>query len=193
MGDETYLFWTGHSVRHVLPTIAAILGIPKEQRDYLGRWHIGLHQSADYIHTCRQIVHDIQQRVCDKLSGGKPGYDEEELFEELRAWLRRRGKPGYDEEELFEELRAWLRRRGVEPDPWVKLHLVMRTVNGCKVLNQRWPLLADITDGTDDAAPAPPVSSSPQDGGESPFWISISRHSGHRRLRGLEGRPVSCG
>ena len=172
MGDETYLFWTGHSMRHVLPTIAAILGIPKEQRDYLGRWHIGLHQSADYIHTCRQIVHDIQQRVCDKLSGGKPGYDEEELFEELRAWLR---------------------RRGVEPDPWVKLHLVMRAVNGCKVLNQRWPLLADITDGTDDAAPAPPVSSSPQDGGESPFWISISRHSGHRRLRGLEGRPVSCG
>ena len=74
MGDETYLFWTGHSMRHVLPTIAAVLGTPKEQRDYLGRWHIGLHQSADYIHTCRQIVHDIQQRVCDKLSGGKPGY-----------------------------------------------------------------------------------------------------------------------
>ena len=174
MGDETYLFWTGHSMRHVLPTIAAILGIPKEQRDYLGRWHIGLHQSADYIHTCRQIVHDIQQRVCDKLSGGKPGYDEEELFEELRAWLR---------------------RRGVEPDPWVKLHLVMRTVNGCKVLNQRWPLLADITDGTDDAAPAPPVSNSPQDGGESPFWISISRHSGHRRLHKRNGcwvTPGSC-
>lgn len=39
-----------------------------------------IHQSSDYIHTCRQIVHDIQRRVCDKLSGGRPGYDEDELF-----------------------------------------------------------------------------------------------------------------
>ncbi|CAE7725645.1 RE2 [Symbiodinium sp. CCMP2592] len=141
LGDECYLFWTGHSMRHVLPTIAAVLEVPKERRDYLGRWHIGLHQSSDYIHTCRQIVHDIQRRVCDKLSGGKPGYDEEELFEELREWLRDRGS---------------------DPDPWLKLHAVMRTVSGCKVLNQTWPLLADFTDGTDNAAPAPPVSNSSQ-------------------------------
>ena len=93
LGAECYLFWTGHSMRHVLPTIAAIFGIPKEQRDYLGRWHVGLHQSADYIHTCRQIVHDIQRRVCDKLSGGQPGYDEEELFEDFRVWLRGRPSP----------------------------------------------------------------------------------------------------
>ncbi|CAE7311739.1 unnamed protein product, partial [Symbiodinium sp. CCMP2592] len=37
-------------------------------------------------------------------------------------------------EELFEELREWLRDRG-------------------SVLNQTWPLLADFTDGTDNAAP----------------------------------------
>ncbi|CAE7488289.1 unnamed protein product, partial [Symbiodinium sp. CCMP2456] len=83
LGSECYLFWTGHSMRHVLPSMSAVFGVPKEQRDYLGRWHIGLHQSSDYIHTCRQIVHEIQSRVCDKLSGGKPGYNEEELFEEL--------------------------------------------------------------------------------------------------------------
>ena len=101
LGTECYLFWSGHSMRlrHVLPTIAAVFGVPKEQRDYLGRWHVGLHQSSDYIHTCRQIVHDIQRRVCDKLSGGKPGYDEEELFEDFGAWLR---------------------ERGLDPEPWVK-------------------------------------------------------------------------
>ena len=173
LGAECYLFWTGHSMRHVLPTISAVLGVPKEQRDYLGRWHIGLHQSSDYIHTCRQIVHDIQRRVCDKLSGGKPGYDEEELYEELRAWLR---------------------DRGLDPEPWIKLHGIMRTVNGCKVLNQRWPLMADFTDGPDDAAPAPPASNCAQDG-ESPFWVSISRHSGHRRLHIRNGcwvTPGSC-
>ncbi|CAE7417306.1 unnamed protein product [Symbiodinium sp. CCMP2592] len=174
LGDECYLFWTGHSMRHVLPTIAAVLEVPKERRDYLGRWHIGLHQSSDYIHTCRQIVHDIQRRVCDKLSGGKPGYDEEELFEELREWLLNRGS---------------------DPDPWLKLHSVMRTVSGCKVLNQIWPLLADFTDGTDNAAPAPPVSNLSSADKESPFWVSISRHSGHRRLHIRNGcwvTPSSC-
>ena len=161
LGTECYLFWSGHSMRHVLPTIAAVFGVPKEQRDYLGRWHVGLHQSSDYIHTCRQIVHDIQRRVCDKLSGGKPGYDEEELFEDFGAWLR---------------------ERGLDPEPWVKRHAILRTVNGCKVLNQMWPLLREFTDRPDDSVPAPPASNTSQDEKESPFWVSISRHSGHRRL-----------
>ncbi|CAE7515150.1 unnamed protein product [Symbiodinium microadriaticum] len=133
LGTECYLFWSGHSMRHVLPTIAAVFGVPKEQRDYLGRWHVGLHQSSDYIHTCRQIVHDIQRRVCDKLSGGKPGYDEEELFEDFGAWLR---------------------ERGLDPEPWVKRHAILRTVNGCKVLNQTWPLLREFTDRPDIMDPA---------------------------------------
>ena len=174
LGAECYLFWSGHSMRHVLPTIAAIFGIPKEQRDYLGRWHVGLHQSADYIHTCRQIVHDIQRKVCDKLSGGQPGYDEEELFEDFRVWLR---------------------GRGLDPDPWVKLHSVMRTVNGCKVLNQTWPLLGDFTERPDEAAVALPSSNLGQDDKQSPFWVSISRHSGHRRLHIRNGcwvTPGSC-
>ncbi|CAE7269755.1 unnamed protein product [Symbiodinium sp. CCMP2592] len=79
-------------------------------------------------------------------------------------------------EELFEELREWLRDRG-------------------SVLNQTWPLLADFTDGTDNAAPAPPVSNSSQTDKESPFWVSISRHSGHRRLHIRNGcwvTPSSC-
>ena len=76
-----YLFWSGHSMRHVLPTLAAVFGEPKERRDYLGRWHVGLQQSSDYVHTCRQIVHGVQQLVGDKLSGGSPGYEEDELLD----------------------------------------------------------------------------------------------------------------
>ena len=174
LGTECYLFWSGHSMRHVLPTIAAVFGVPKEQRDYLGRWHVGLHQSSDYIHTCRQIVHDIQRRVCDKLSGGKPGYDEEELFEDFGAWLR---------------------ERGLDPEPWIKRHAILRTVNGCKVLNQTWPLLREFADRPDDSVPALPASNTGQDEKESPFWVSISRHSGHRRLHIRNGcwvTPGSC-
>ena len=173
LGDECYLFWSGHSMRHVLPTIAAVFGVPKERRDYLGRWHIGLHQSADYIHTCRQIVHDIQRLVCDKLSGGKPGYDEEELLTQLSSWLS---------------------NRGLTPEPLVRLHRIMRTVQGCQVLNQQWPLLGDFDDGMDNSGSSMPASNSAS-GGESPFWISISRHSGHRRLHirgGCWVTPGSC-
>ena len=93
VGDSCYLFWSGHSMRHFLPTLAAVFGEPKERRDYLGRWHVGLHQSADYLHTCRQIVHDVQGLVCDKLSGGKPGYDEDELFGQLERPGRRPRTP----------------------------------------------------------------------------------------------------
>jgi len=119
-------------------------------------------------------VHDIQRRVCDKLSGGKPGYDEEELFEELAAWLR---------------------DRGLDPEPWLRLHSVMRTVGGCKVLNQTWPLMGDFKDGPDNTAPALPLSNLSKAEGESPFWVSISRHSGHRRLHIRNGcwvTPGSC-
>ena len=84
----TFLFWTGHSMRHVLPTISAVFGESKERRNYLGRWSVNAQQSSDYVHTCRQIVHDVQGLVCDKLSGGAPGYDEEELFSQLAAWLK---------------------------------------------------------------------------------------------------------
>ena len=134
---------------------------------------MGLHQSADYIHTCRQIVHDIQRLVCDKLSGGKPGYDEEELLGDLSSWLE--GK-------------------GLTPTPLVRLHRIMRTVSGCKVLNQKWPLLGDFSDNVEDEGASLPASNSAT-GGESPFWVSISRHSGHRRLHirgGCWVTPSSC-
>ena len=175
VANPCFLFWGGHSMRHVLPTLAAVFGEPKERRDYLGRWHVGLHQSADYVHTCKQIVHDVQRLTCDKLSGGRPGYDESELFTELFQWLQGRGVDA--------------------PEPLIKPHRILRKVQGCFVLNQRWPLLKDAGVGL---LPAPPdvitADPTPQ-GGESPFWISVSRHSGHRRLH-IRDRcwvsPSSC-
>ena len=82
-------------MRHMLPTLSTVFGEPKERRDYFGRWHIEIQQSADYLHTCRQIVHEIQRLVCDKLSGGSPGYDEDGLFDQVSNWLKLCGKdPG---------------------------------------------------------------------------------------------------
>ena len=174
VGHSCFLFWTGHSMRHVLPTISAVFGESKERRNYLGRWSVNAQQSSDYVHTCRQIVHDVQGLVCDKLSGGAPGYDEEELFSQLAAWLKARGE---------------------EPGPILKPHRVLRKVQGCWVLNQIWPLLADAGTGLLPEPPAVVPRNQDSDGGQSPFWISISRHSGHRRLH-IRGQcwvdPSSC-
>ena len=127
-----FLFWTGHSMRRVLPTISAVFGESKERRNYLGRWNVNAQHSSDYVHTCRQIVHDVQGLVCDKLSGGAPGYEEEELFAQLGSWLKARGE---------------------DPVPILKPHRVLRKVQGCYVLNQTWPILADPSTGL---PPEPP-------------------------------------
>ena len=174
VGHSCFLFWTGHSMRHVLPTISAVFGESKERRNYLGRWNVNSQQSSDYVHTCRQIVHDVQGLVCDKLSGGAPGYDEEELFSQLAGWLKERGE---------------------EPGPILKPRRVLRKVQGCWVLNQTWPLLMDSGTGL---LPEPPEiwpRNQDTEGGLSPFWVSVSRHSGHRRLH-IRGQcwvdPSSC-
>ena len=125
------------------------------------------------VNAQQSSVHDVQGLVCDKLSGGASDYDEEELS----------------------QLAAWLKDRGEEPGPILKPHRVLRKVQGCWVLNQTWPLLADAGAGL---LPEPPVvvpRNQDLDSGQSPFWISVSRHSGHRRLH-IRGQcwvdPSSC-
>ena len=39
--------FSGHSGRHFLPTVARLLGIPKEDRDELGRWLAALDANGD--------------------------------------------------------------------------------------------------------------------------------------------------
>jgi hypothetical protein len=82
-------FWTGHSPRHFLVSMAAAMKVSKEIRDHLGRWGIARqHQSNDYVLTARQIVLDAQmlvtQGLCD-CSGGRE-YDETEALEALRRF-----------------------------------------------------------------------------------------------------------
>ena len=51
ISGELTNFWSGHSGRHWLPTHAANIGIPKEQRDYLGRWQAGAQESPSVSST----------------------------------------------------------------------------------------------------------------------------------------------
>ena len=78
-------------MRHFLPSVAASVDIGKEQRDYVARWHVNQHQSADYVHTSRQIVAKVQEVVNRCICSGSPGYDETELLTEYKQFLESRG------------------------------------------------------------------------------------------------------
>ena len=59
------LYWTEHSERNVLTSLAAAMGFPKAERDFLGRWLPG--QSDDCIRTARSVVHKVQKAVAERL------------------------------------------------------------------------------------------------------------------------------
>ena len=83
-------YWTGHSARHTLPSLAAALDIGKEKRDFLGRWAYSQHGSQDYVLTSRQVVHGVQNHVCRVLLTGSAsgGYVEEEILNELEVYAK---------------------------------------------------------------------------------------------------------
>ena len=66
--------------------------MPKEQRDYLGRWQAGAQESNAYILSAKQIVTSIQREVNKAMCEGHVGLTEGELIEELKKYtLRREG------------------------------------------------------------------------------------------------------
>ncbi|CAE7029843.1 unnamed protein product [Symbiodinium sp. CCMP2592] len=88
-------YFTGHSGRHTLPSLAAAAGVGKEPRDYLGRWSAAKHGSQDYVLTSRQVVHHVQSTTCRAILEGlpAPGIVEEESLNEIQDYYAKRGGP----------------------------------------------------------------------------------------------------
>ncbi|CAE8658280.1 unnamed protein product, partial [Polarella glacialis] len=89
---QALLFWTDHSERNVLTSVAALLNVPKSERDFLGRWSPD--GSDDHLRTSRQMVHKVQVQVAqgirDSFVAG--GLDLERLGDNgLFEYLRNRG------------------------------------------------------------------------------------------------------
>ncbi|CAE7520545.1 unnamed protein product [Symbiodinium sp. CCMP2592] len=57
---ESLRFWSEHSERNWLVSLLASLGVPREQRDFVGRWHAAS-SSDEYMRTARQIVLQLQK------------------------------------------------------------------------------------------------------------------------------------
>ena len=88
---ELQVFWSGHSARHWLPSWATTLGVSKSDRDFLGRWQAGAHQSTEYVVKAREVVYRVQKLVNGALCQGHESVNEHELFDELKRFCLDRG------------------------------------------------------------------------------------------------------
>ena len=174
MAEEAHRFFRGHSPRNFLTSVAAAIGVPRDDRDFLGRWLIAREKgSAEYTRTARTIVHRIQEEVCRAiLSPDGATYNEEEILEELKAYIDEQGSSG-----------ALTRRR----------HDIMKRPDGGRHLSLRWPPFeVDVGESDDEIEEA--GADPPQDA-DCKYFIAVSKKSGHRRLH-LNGpchvKPYLC-
>ena len=92
MLDESMaVSWTGHSERSSLPSLAATLGVPKMERDYLGRWSPS--GSDEYVRTYRSIMKKTMGVLLEAVKGDSPyqALDEAEAYEAATAVMIRKG------------------------------------------------------------------------------------------------------
>ena len=165
--------WTGHSPRHWLVSVAAAVGIPKEKRDFAGRWGVK-GESNDYVLTSRQVVTEVQRRVtCCLLTEQWEG----------KTFV-------YTEAELLVALQERARRIGVE---WVNSHRNLEEgMDGGWISVRKFPLSEQFTlEGEEGETQGASVPLDPTEGveevraqrsPESPFLVIIHRKSGFRRL-----------
>ena len=168
VSPEMASFWTGHSARHTLPSWAAAAQIPKESRDYLGRWSYSKHGSQDYVLTSRQVVHRVQKDVCRFLLEGNPA-------------------PGLVEEELMERVKAFAVKVNAGPITTARRHNVMVWslnlgawhLGGTFPLLEVGPVAARMEDAPAQGEPEPQNDDCLP---EAPYFITISRKTFFRRL-----------
>ena len=174
-------FWSGHSGRHWLPTHAANIGIPKEQRDYLGRWQAGAQESNAYVLSAKQIVTSIQRDVNKAICEGHVGLTEGELIEELKNYGQERG--------VVQRDGRWF-------------HIMLRMPDyryGLKTLYPTLQMLIEDDELEEMVAgwgqPVPLEEKEKAAGSKSTsvdmkYWVSKSRRTGFRRLH---KKSCACG
>ena len=82
-------FWTEHSPRSFVNGHAAVLGIEKAKRDFLGRWLP--EQSDDYLRTARAVVLGLQRQVAVAIRSDPTKVVEDETMGDLQHHLEQRG------------------------------------------------------------------------------------------------------
>eukprot|EP00435_Cladocopium_sp_Y103_P074800 s19_g51.t1 len=124
--DGLEAFYSGHSPRNFVTSVAAAIGFSRDERAYLGRWSMGMVSSEEYVRTSRQVVFKIQRAVNRSLIEGK----EEQFFED----------------EVIGKLCDYALSLGANPNRIKKRHCVMSNWTGRMCLGGLFPAL-EVIDG----------------------------------------------
>ena len=186
--DGLEAFYSGHSARNFLTSVAAVIGFSRDERAYLGRWSMGMTSSEEYVRTSRQVVFKIQRAVNRALVQG--------LEQE------------YHEDEAIQRLCDAAEKSGANPNRIRKRHTVMAGWSGKHCLGGVYPTLAvhegdweDRLEGDDMesevAAQIVAQSQKIAQGQEqtTKYFITTSRRNCLRRLHlsGCFVKPDRCG
>ena len=181
ISGEITNFWSGHSGRHWLPTHAANIGIPKEQRDYLGRWQAGAQESNAYVLSAKQIVTAIQREVNQAICEGHVGLTEGELIGELKNYAEERGVHQRDGRWFHVMVRMQGHRYGLGTS-YPTLEMLMED-DELEEMVAGWAQTVPTEESSKKKGPKDPIA-------EKPYWISTSRRTGFRRLH---KKSCACG
>ena len=166
--------WSGHSARHCLPSWAAAVGVDSDRRAFIGRWRAGVEVDHNaYVLTARQVVHGVQEEVLRAFCSGNPRH--------------------YLEVEVIKELVQYGEPRGIPRAEITKRHMIWRRRERVVALFQRFPMIdREIWAAGDyltDELENPVVTLDGEEETEkaTPYWVSVSRKTGFRRLRKVGG------
>ena len=88
------MFWTEHSDCCGLASWASAAEVPKDRRDFLGRWGAG-GGSDHYVRTLHRVVEGIQVQMArlgrEMVQGGPDHFGVEETLSQLERFLASRG------------------------------------------------------------------------------------------------------
>ena len=86
--DSWERFWTEHSERATVSSALAALGVPKSDRDLLGRW--APEGSDQYVRTYNAVVGNLQEKFMNPIRQGVgyTAFDEGAILKDLKDWLR---------------------------------------------------------------------------------------------------------
>lgn len=150
--SDTLAFWTEHSERNWLVSVLASLGVPRERREFIGRWR-AISASDEYLRTAKAMVISLQEQA---LAG---------VLQDERWNLRNGG---------LDDLLEFLISRGINPgDADAQKQLL-------ELPHWRW--VSQPRDLAVSASPETVLPVPAQEDSDAPYFISIVGKKRLRRL-----------
>ena len=68
IAEAAFSFWTEHSERNWLVSLLAALGVPHDDRKFIGRW-LATSAADEYLRTAQQVIVNLQEKLVCALKG----------------------------------------------------------------------------------------------------------------------------